>query len=115
MTTTAIKIPAKVQGFLDRAAAAGLKVEDLGNVSEYMELYSWAISSPVELDRYQLWLYWTPGRNGGRLTIRHYRGAFRSGGRRATANVNKAMASIILRGMIETVERAIARHQAAQA
>ena len=98
--------PLKVAQFLDYAQKLGLSVaadDDLGGP----QLRRWTITNPAPMDPTELWLYFTPGSNGGRLTIVHYRGTRPHGSaiRQRSVRVTRQMARIILTTMGESLER----------
>lgn len=102
-TTTAT--PAKVQSWLDRAAEFGLTVEHRSYSGQSPDVSSWVISSPNPIDETQLWLYWSPGTKGGRLTIIHYRGHLTAGRRKSTVRASRLEASWHLTDMRDSLSR----------
>lgn len=107
--------PAKVQRMIDYALERGLTVEYDSKLSPLPRSYTWTISSGVDHDDTRIWLFWSPGPNGGRLGIRYYRGAMSTilGRRRRSAQVRctRREAFRHIGHMADTLER----HQAREA
>lgn len=63
-------LPAKVQAILDAATRHGLVITDKGFQHGNG---AWTITTPGNgtTDR-QVWLFWTPGKRDGRLTLKGY-------------------------------------------
>ncbi len=99
------QVPAKIQSWIDRAAKLGLTVES-GQI-EGTDIRTWTVASPNPIDGYELWLYFTPGRNGGRLGITHYHGV--TGGRHNRTRPTQKMARIIMGEMGESLQRHLQR------
>lgn len=71
----AMHIPAKIQKVLDEAKAHGLTVTFKADDRDdgYTTVHSWTIASPIPHDFDSLFVYWTPGKNGGRVRFIVYR------------------------------------------
>lgn len=66
----AADVPAKVIPWLERAESNGLVAEEAKGSGT---IRSWTVRAPEQsADRTQLWLYWGPGKRGGRLSINVY-------------------------------------------
>ena len=85
-TETLPKIPAKVQALLDLAARLEMQVEFKADdrPSSYSTVHTWTIKSGKAHDPDCLWIYWTPGANGGRVRLVAYRPYARREPRRVT-------------------------------
>lgn len=79
-----MNIPAKIQKVLDEATARGLEVKFTPDdrPSAYSTVHSWTVSSPLSYDLDAVFIYWTPGSNGGR--VRYLRYTPQAAGRRRT-------------------------------
>lgn len=101
--------PAKVQRILDRAARRGLTVvakpHDSDGVLERHEIHTWEVRNPKRSWEDVVWLYWSPGRNGGRLSLVRYRPMAK--GSRRTKNITRAEASHIFAGMAEYTDNGL--------
>lgn len=91
--------PAKVQPFLTRAHDRGLTIDK--------DDVSYAITSPNPIDDWAVWLYYTAGPNGGRLTIRRY-----IPGHGHTKDKNHKITRQMAQVTIDMMAEALDRHRA---
>lgn len=57
--------PAKIRNLLEPAHARGLTIS--------LTDHTYGVASPNPIDDHQLWFHYTPGRNGGRISVTLYR------------------------------------------
>lgn len=94
--------PTKVAPFLHRALDRKLNVTQDGR--------GYRISSPNPIDQFEVWLFYTSGRNGGRLNIFQYGGPRNIGRRKSTSwRITTRMARIVIDDMGDALDRHIAR------
>jgi len=92
--------PAKVAPFLKKAEERGLTITMTENGQSYR------ISSPNPIDDWELWIYYTPGHNGGRCNIYQYVPINQfSKRKRPDTKVTRRMARIVLDNMGDALDR----------
>jgi hypothetical protein len=99
-----MNVPAKIQKVLDEMTDLGLTVTFHADDRDgYTVVHSWVISSPVQRERDAVFVYWTPGVNGGRVQYVVYR-PFAKSRRSQTVKVTRNRA----RGWLKMMARDIA-------
>jgi hypothetical protein len=96
-------VHSKPRPFLERALKRGLTVWQHTNTSA-VRGQGWTIESANPIDDWQLWLYFIPGKRGGRLTItRYYLSA--GLGKSVTVKLTQAQARVTIDDMGDALDR----------
>lgn len=113
-----LHVPAKVRPFLDRALRRGLTVQQITFAGRTEGRSNYIVSSTNPIDDWELWLYHTSGRNGGRLDLTRYAprpAGYRGRARSDTTKLTRQMAGITIDDMADALDRHNTRQGATSA